>query len=75
MARQWDCYRRSSTSSRTAGAVAIPIKPIPGIDALYDIAVPIAEIWYWFTFFRDAGRMMHDVTQPRGARQINHDGR
>jgi hypothetical protein len=39
-----------------AGAVAIPIEPIPGLDVLYDIAVPIALIWYWFTFFRDALR-------------------
>src|SRR5262249_29200617 len=29
---------------------------IPGLDALYDIAIPIAVIWYWFTFFRDAIR-------------------
>jgi hypothetical protein len=39
-----------------AGAVAIPVEPIPGLDGLYDIAVPIALIWYWFTFFRDALR-------------------
>src|SRR6476661_243362 len=44
-------YRLSATLA--AGAVAIPIEPIPGLDALYDIAVPIALIWYWFTFFRD----------------------
>jgi hypothetical protein len=25
-----------------AGAVAVPLEPIPGIDALYDIGVPIA---------------------------------
>jgi hypothetical protein len=37
-----------------AGAVAVPIEPIPGLDVLYDVAVPIALIWYWFTFFRDA---------------------
>ena len=35
-----------------AGMIAIPVEPIPGLDALYDIAVPIALIWYWFTFFR-----------------------
>ena len=45
-------YRLGATAA--AGAVAIPIEPIPGIDALYDIAVPIALIWYWYTFFRDA---------------------
>ncbi len=39
-----------------AGVVAIPIEPLPGIDVLYDIGVPILLIWYWFTFFRDATR-------------------
>jgi len=39
-----------------AGMIAIPVEPIPGLDALYDIAVPIALMWYWFTFFRDALR-------------------
>ena len=43
-------YRVGATAA--AGAVAIPVEPIPGIDALYDIAVPIALIWYWYTFFR-----------------------
>ena len=65
-------YRVGATVA--AGAVAIPIEPIPGIDAMYDIAVPIALIWYWFTFFRDAVPMMRDVTPPRGPRQIEHDG-
>jgi hypothetical protein len=50
-------YRIGATVA--AGAVAIPIEPIPGIDALYDIAVPVALIWYWLTFFRAAGRPMH----------------
>ena len=65
-------YRVGATFA--AGAVAIPIEPIPGIDALYDIAVPIALIWYWYTFFRDAAHPMRDVT-PRAPRQINQDGR
>jgi len=47
-------YRVGATLA--AGAVAVPIEPIPGLDVLYDIAVPIALIWYWFTFFRDALR-------------------
>ena len=47
-------YRLGATVA--AGAVAIPIEPIPGIDTLYDIGVPIALIWYWYTFFRDAYR-------------------
>src|SRR5215831_14273265 len=59
-------YRVGATAA--AGAVAIPVEPIPGLDALYDIAVPIALIWYWFTFFRDARRTMRDVTPtPRAA--------
>jgi len=28
-----------------AGALAIPVEPIPGLDALYDIGVPIALLW------------------------------
>ena len=47
-------YRIGATL--VAGAVAVPIEPIPGLDALYDLAVPIVLIWYWFTFFRDALR-------------------
>jgi hypothetical protein len=48
-------YRLGATIA--AGAVAIPIEPIPGIDMLYDFGVPIALIWYWYTFFRDARRL------------------
>ena len=48
-------YRIGATAA--AGAFAIPIEPIPGIDALYDVAVPILLIWYWFRFFRDARRL------------------
>ena len=50
------CYRIGATAA--AGAIAVPVEPIPGLDALYDIGVPILLIWYWFTFFRDAGRAM-----------------
>jgi hypothetical protein len=48
------CYRVGATVG--AGVVAIPVEPIPGIDVLYDIAVPIGLIYYWFTFFREAYR-------------------
>jgi hypothetical protein len=48
------CYRLGATLA--AGAVAIPLEPIPGIDLLYDIGAPAVLIWYWFTFFRDARR-------------------
>ena len=50
------CYRLGATLA--AGVVAIPIEPIPGIDVAYDIGVPIALIWYWWTFFRDARHMV-----------------
>jgi hypothetical protein len=54
-----------------AGVVAIPIEPLPGLDVLYDIGVPILLTWYWFTFFRDATRSSaasgdaNTVTSPR----------
>ena len=69
------CYRVGATIA--AGAVAIPVEPIPGLDVLYDAAVPLALIWYWFTFFRDARRTMRDVTPtPTGrAPQIGQRGR
>jgi hypothetical protein len=44
-------YRVGATAA--AGALAIPIEPIPGLDAAYDVAVPLLLLWYWFTFFRD----------------------
>jgi hypothetical protein len=50
------CYRLGATAA--AAVVAIPIEPIPGLDALYDLAVPVALVWYWFTFFREAARGM-----------------
>ena len=54
------CYRLGATLA--AGAVAIPLEPIPGIDLLYDIGVPIVLIWYWYTFFRDAHRNVRRLT-------------
>lgn len=37
-----------------AGAVAIPIEPIPGLDVVYDVAAPLALAYFWMTFFRQA---------------------
>ena len=54
-------YRLGATLA--AAAVAVPLEPIPGIDILYDIGVPIALIWYWFTFFKDARH--HVMSDPR----------
>jgi len=47
-------YRVGATAA--AGALAIPIEPIPGLDAVYDIGAPLLLIWYWYTFFRNLGR-------------------
>ena len=66
------CYRLGATLA--AGAIAIPLEPIPVVDALYDIGVPAVLIWYWFTFFRDARRMKSLRPQP-DQRQASHEGR
>jgi hypothetical protein len=63
-------YRVGATAA--AGALAIPIEPIPGLDAVYDIGVPIFLIWYWFKFFKDIG---HHWTAPPPPRQIEQKGR
>jgi hypothetical protein len=44
-----------------------PFGAIPGIDLAYDVAVPIALIWYWFTFFRDARRTLSHTPRQRTA--------
>jgi hypothetical protein len=63
-------YRVGATVA--AGALAIPIEPIPGLDTVYDIGVPIALIWYWFTFFRDVTRTRtHPRHPPPAQREIN----
>ena len=47
-------YRVGATAA--AGMLVIPATPIPGLDMAIDIGAPIALIWYWWTFFRDARR-------------------
>ena len=64
------CYRLGATLA--AGAVAIPLEPIPGIDLLYDIGVPIVLIWYWITFFRDARRMTSGPSPPVQKQVTSH---
>jgi hypothetical protein len=54
-------YRLGATLA--AGALAIPVEPIPGIDVLYDIGVPILLIWYWLTFFKNAFGTKIDSSQ------------
>jgi hypothetical protein len=69
-------YRVGATAA--AGALAIPIEPIPGLDAAYDVAVPLFLVWYWFTFFRDVffrgGWRPSPASPPRGP-VIEHDPR
>jgi hypothetical protein len=66
------CYRLAATLA--AGAVAIPLEPIPGIDVIYDIGVPIVLIWYWFTFLRDARHPASDPNLP-DQKQVTYGGR
>jgi hypothetical protein len=62
-------YRVGATAA--VGALAIPIGPIPGLDAIYDIGAPILLIWYWYTFFRNLGRNKSKTP----VRQISRDRR
>ena len=56
-------YRVGATLG--AGLVAIPIEPIPLIDMLYDVGVPILLLYYWYTFFRNIAST-HATTHNRG---------
>jgi hypothetical protein len=64
------CYRMGATAA--AGALAIPIEPIPGLDGLYDIGMPIVLILYWLSFFKSLGGSPKAASQ---ARQITQDRR
>jgi hypothetical protein len=66
-------YRLGATLA--AAAVAVPLEPIPGIDTLYDIGVPIALIWYWFMFFRDASHVKSDPRLRPDRQQITRRDR
>jgi hypothetical protein len=46
-----------------AGFVAIPIEPIPGMDVLYDLGMPIVLLFYWATLVRSLMRTCRAV-QP-----------
>lgn len=60
-------YRLGATLA--AGALAVPLEPIPGVDVLYDIGIPLLLIWYWFTFFKDT----YDIIEGLPAvSQANH---
>ena len=62
------CYRLGATLA--AGAIAVPLEPVLGIDLLYDIGVPIVLIWYWYTFFRDARRDVRHVANRSEASNL-----
>jgi hypothetical protein len=64
-------YRVGATFG--AGLLAIPLEPIPGLDALYDIGAPLALLYFWYTFFRDA---RHGYRAPPGRGPImDHEPR
>jgi hypothetical protein len=55
-------YRVGATAA--AGMLVIPATPIPGLDAIVDFGAPLALIWYWWTFFRDARRSPPEKPAP-----------
>jgi hypothetical protein len=57
------CYRLAAMLG--AGIVAIPIEPIPGVDAIYDAAAAAGLLIYWATFFVAVARIL---STPRAAR-------
>ena len=59
-------YRVGATAA--AGALAIPVEPIPGLDAIYDLGVPILLIWYWLTFFKNLGPLWSEPSPPQSRR-------
>lgn len=48
------CLRLGATLG--AGLVAVPVQPVPGLDAVYDIGAPVALAWFWYIFVRNALR-------------------
>jgi hypothetical protein len=59
-------YRVGATLA--AGAFAIPLEPIPGLDIAYDVGVPVLLLLYWALFFKKAGRMMARPSARRDVR-------
>ena len=66
-------YRVGATVA--AGAVAIPIEPVPGLDVLYDIGVPVLLVIYWISFFTGAGRWLSQSPSRRSSPIIEHEPR
>ena len=59
-------YRVGATLA--VGAVALPVEFVPGVDVLYDVAAPLALLWFWYTFFRDAFSRSGPPGKPDRAR-------
>jgi hypothetical protein len=55
-------YRVGATAA--AGALAVPIEPIPGLDVLYDVGAPILLLLYWVSFFRNLRATMSGSPSP-----------
>jgi hypothetical protein len=55
-------YRVGATAA--AGALAVPIEPIPGLDAVYDVGAPILLLLYWISFFRNIRATMSGSSSP-----------
>jgi hypothetical protein len=62
-------------ATAAAGALAIPIEPIPGLDVLYDIGAPVFLIYYWYTFFKRVAPICSNSLRGERPRGINHDPR
>jgi glucan phosphoethanolaminetransferase (alkaline phosphatase superfamily) len=56
-----------------AGAVAIPIEPIPGLDVAYDTVVPLALLYYWgrFAWRVFASRTHRNAAPPAGGQSTS----
>jgi hypothetical protein len=50
-----------------AGVVALPVEPIPGIDVLYDVGVPLVLLCYWLSFFSKAAAILRGSSSRQSA--------
>jgi hypothetical protein len=50
-----------------AGVAAIPAATIPGVDVAYDLAAPLALLYFWITLIRDVLAILRDSRRPAAA--------
>ena len=63
------CYRMAATLG--AGIVAIPIEPIPGVDAhIGTLAAAVGIVIYWLSFFVAAARNPVCAAHPGGSGSV-----